>query len=241
MALVDAVTALRASELIALKWKNVGWGTGMLHSEFAWVEGELKETKSRNNPLPLAESVLRVLRLWREKTAYRSDEDRSLPVRIIMARLHTPIKSLPSSHPSRNRKNLWNQEQQGSTARMAHASPVASDIADLKRGECESRTITASSPNPKDYPGALRTGGFRRSAGSPQEGRANGSSGGILREAESAERYRNGVETRVSLALGVRGCPKPTLPKSARYFEVLVSAAGFEPATHALKGHCSTN
>jgi len=49
-------------------------------------------------------------------------------------------------------------------------------------------------------------------------------------------RYRNGVETRVSLALGVRGCPKSALPKSAKYFEILVSAAGFEPATHALKG-----
>lgn len=75
MALVDAVTALRASELIALKWKNVGWETGVLQSEFAIVEGELKETKSRNNPLPLAEPVLRVLRLWREHTPYRSDED----------------------------------------------------------------------------------------------------------------------------------------------------------------------
>jgi len=75
MALVDAVTALRASELIGLKWKNVGWETGILQSEFALVEGELKETKSGNNPLPLAESVLQVLRLWRENTAYRSDED----------------------------------------------------------------------------------------------------------------------------------------------------------------------
>jgi len=75
MALVDAVTALRASELIGLKWKNVEWDTGILRSEFALVEGELKETKSRNNPLPLAESVLQVLRLWRENTAYRSDED----------------------------------------------------------------------------------------------------------------------------------------------------------------------
>jgi hypothetical protein len=241
MALVDAVTALRASELIALKWKNVGWGTGMLHSEFAWVEGELKETKSRNNPLPLAESVLRVLRLWREKTAYRSDEDRSLPVRTIMARLHTPIKSLPSSHPSRNRKNLWNQEQQGSTDRMAHAASVASDIADLKRGECEGRTVTASSHNPKDYAGALRAGGFSRSAGSSQEGRADGASIGIPGEIEGAGRYRNGVKTRVSLALGVRGCPKSALPKSAKSFRILVSAAGLEPATHALKGHCSTN
>ena len=32
---------------------------------------------------------------------------------------------------------------------MAHATPVASDIGDLKRGECEGRTITASSHNPK--------------------------------------------------------------------------------------------
>jgi integrase len=67
--------ALRASELIALKWKHVGWETGILQSEFALVEGELKETKSRNNPLPLAEPVLQVLRLWREHTPYRSEED----------------------------------------------------------------------------------------------------------------------------------------------------------------------
>jgi integrase len=75
MALLDAVTALRASELIALKWKNVGWDTGILQSQFAFVEGELKETKSRNNALPLAEPVLQVLRLWRDHTPYRSDED----------------------------------------------------------------------------------------------------------------------------------------------------------------------
>lgn len=75
MALVDAVTALRASELIALRWKNVGWDTGTLRSEFALVEGELKETKSRNNVLPLAQSVLKVLRIWRQHTPYRADDD----------------------------------------------------------------------------------------------------------------------------------------------------------------------
>ena len=75
MVLIDAVTALRASELVALKWRNVGWDTGILRSEFAFVEGELKDTKSRNNALPLARPVLNVLRLWREHTLYRSDED----------------------------------------------------------------------------------------------------------------------------------------------------------------------
>ena len=75
MVLIDAVTALRASELVALKWRNVGWGTSILRSEFAFVEGELKDTKSRNNALPLGRPVLNVLRLWREHTPYRSDED----------------------------------------------------------------------------------------------------------------------------------------------------------------------
>jgi len=98
--------------------------------------------------------------------------------------------SLPSSHPSRNRENLRNQEQQGSPDRMAHATPVASDIADLKRGECESHTITASSHNPKDYPGALRTSGFSRSARGPQKGRADGASGTIFGETEGEERLR---------------------------------------------------
>ena len=241
MALVDAVTALRASELIALKWKNVGWGTKILQSEFALLEGELKETKSRNTPLPLAESVLTSASSLAGKHGLSIGRglDFCPPALSRQDSIHLS-DSLPSSHPSRNRENLWNQEQQGSADRMAHATPVVSYIADLKRGECKGRSVTASSHNPKDYPGALRTSGLRRSAGSPQEGCANGSSCGILREAESAERYRNGVETRVSLALGVRGCPKPTLPKSARCFEILVSAAGFEPATHALKGHCST-
>jgi len=75
MALVDAVTGLSASELVALKRKNVGCDSGILRSEFALVERELKETNGRDNPLPLAEPVLQVLRLWREHTPFRSYED----------------------------------------------------------------------------------------------------------------------------------------------------------------------
>jgi hypothetical protein len=75
----------------------------------------------------------------------------------------------------------------------------------LKRMLNDPVNVVASAHNPEDYAGALRTSGFSRSAGSPQEGRANGASGGILRETEGAERYHNSVEARVSLALGVRG------------------------------------
>jgi integrase len=75
MSLVDAVTALRASELIALQWKDVGWKEGILKSRQAWVEGELKITKSGDNPLPVAKPVLDVLRLWREHTPYCGEDD----------------------------------------------------------------------------------------------------------------------------------------------------------------------
>lgn len=39
------------------------------------MDRELKETKSRDNDLPLAKPVLDVLRLWREHTPYRADAD----------------------------------------------------------------------------------------------------------------------------------------------------------------------
>ena len=64
---------------------------------------------------------------------------------------------------------------------------------------------------------------------------SDGASIGIPGEIEGARRYRNGVEIRASPALGVRGCPKSALRKLAKDFEILVSTAGFEPATHALK------
>ena len=154
--------------------------------------------------------------------------------------VHLP-DPFPASHPSRNGENLWNQEQQRSTDWMAHTTPLACDIASLKRGECESRAIAASSHNPKDYPGALRASGFSRSTGSSQEGRTDGPSREIPGEVEGEKCHCDGVRSRFSFVLGVRGCPESILPKSAKCCEILVSAAGLEPATHALKGHCSTN
>ena len=87
---------------------------------------------------------------------------------------------------------------------MAHATPVASDVADFKRGECEGRTVSASSHNPKDYAGALRTGGFSRSAGSPREGRADGASIGIPGEIEVAGRL---PQWRSNYSPACSGCP----------------------------------
>jgi hypothetical protein len=153
--------------------------------------------------------------------------------------VHLP-DPFPPSHLSRDRENFWNQEQQGSTDRVAHATPVTSDIADLQRGECEGHTIAAPPHNSKNHLGTLRSGRFDRPAGSPQEGRPDDASDEISGATEGEKRCCNFLRTGPSLVLGVRGRPKQTLPKSANSFEILVSAAGFEPATHALKGRCST-
>jgi hypothetical protein len=70
-------------------------------------------------------------------------------------------------------------------------TPVTRDIADLKRGECEGGKIAASSHNPKDHAGPLRTGGLSRPAGSPQEGRPDDASDEISRETEGENRRCN--------------------------------------------------
>ena len=137
----------------------------------------------------------------------------------------------------RGRRIEGYQEQQASADWVAHAAPLTRDIADLERRECEGRTIATSPHDFQENLGTVRTSGFRRPAESTPKARPDGAAGEISREIESAERCPNGVKA----VQGVRGCPKPTLPKSANCFEILVSAAGFEPATHALKGHCSTN
>jgi integrase len=89
------------------------------------VEGELKETKSRRNAPPLAQSILKVLRLWREHTPYRADEDwifasphyhgkTPYTYQILFPRHIPPVIERVAS--------LRTQEQQKGSDRLAHAA-----------------------------------------------------------------------------------------------------------------------
>jgi integrase len=75
MTLLDAVTGLRASELMGLKWEDVLWEQNAIRSVRAVVLGEEKGTKSLDTPLPLAQAIMDLLRLWRQHTPYREDSD----------------------------------------------------------------------------------------------------------------------------------------------------------------------
>jgi len=192
MALVDAVTALRASELIALQWKHVGWEIGILQSEFALVESELKETKSRNNPLTLAEPVLQILGLWRKHTPYRSDEDwifasphydgkTPYTYQILFRRHLRPVIEKVAGTKSKDAPIGWH------TLRRSLAT-----LLNLKRRECEGRTIAASSHNLQDYLRSLRASRFGRSAGSSQKGRPDEFNGDISTAYLGTNRFGGG-------------------------------------------------
>ncbi len=82
----------------------------------------------------------------------------------------------------------------------------------------------------------LRKSRYRRTGESTQEDHPDLACGEIPREIESAKRCPNCLKP-----FGASERARNQLPKSSKYLEILVSAEGFEPSTHALKGHCSTN
>jgi hypothetical protein len=95
---------------------------------------ERNSSETRIEITGYCEAVLQAFRLWRENTAYRSDEDWILPARIITARLPTPTRffSVVTSAPVIEKISGIKSSKEAPN-RMAYATPVASDIADLKR------------------------------------------------------------------------------------------------------------
>jgi integrase len=77
MALLDASTGLRASELTGLRWEDVDFESGVLHVRrgiVSAVVGEVKTDASRSQ-LPLAPFMLDALAAWRRETPYASPGD----------------------------------------------------------------------------------------------------------------------------------------------------------------------
>jgi len=77
MALLDASTGLRASELTGLRWEDVDFDSGVLHVRrgvVSAVVGEVKTDASKSQ-LPLAPFMLNVLAAWRRETPYARPSD----------------------------------------------------------------------------------------------------------------------------------------------------------------------
>jgi integrase len=81
LVLTCAATALRASEMLALRWSDILWDEGRIRISKRWAKGEDGETKTEvsNGYVPLHAVLARFLRAWRAQTPFASDGDFVFP------------------------------------------------------------------------------------------------------------------------------------------------------------------
>ncbi len=81
LALCDAATALRVSEILGLTWMDLDFEDQVMHVRRAYVWRRFKEPKSKASkaPVPMHPLLAGFLLAWREKTSYARDTDFVFP------------------------------------------------------------------------------------------------------------------------------------------------------------------
>lgn len=81
LVLTCAATALRSSEMLALRWSDLLWGEGRIRVSKRWAKGEDGETKTdaSDGYVPLHPMLARHLRAWQKQTPYAKDTDFVFP------------------------------------------------------------------------------------------------------------------------------------------------------------------
>ncbi len=81
MALTDAATALRVSEVLALKWNDLDFTDHFIQVRRAYVDRRFGPPKSRASkaPVPMHPLLAAHLLAWRKETLYPSDDDFVFP------------------------------------------------------------------------------------------------------------------------------------------------------------------
>jgi integrase len=81
LVLTCAATALRASEMLALRWSDVLWNEGRIRISKRWAKGKDGETKTEASDgyVPLHPILATHLRSWQEQSPYAKDGDFVFP------------------------------------------------------------------------------------------------------------------------------------------------------------------
>jgi integrase len=93
LVLTCAATALRASEILALRWRDLLWNEGRIRVSKRWAKGEDGETKTEASDgyVPLHPALAAHLRSWREQSPYAKDGDFVFPS--LKARGRVPLSA----------------------------------------------------------------------------------------------------------------------------------------------------
>lgn len=81
LVITDAVTGLRISEILAIRWSDIDWENDCIHVRRAYVYGRFGAPKSKasKRPVPLHPALAAVLKAWRNETPYTSLNDLVFP------------------------------------------------------------------------------------------------------------------------------------------------------------------
>jgi integrase len=81
LVLTCAATALRASEIISLRWSDILWSDGQIRISKRWAKGEDGETKTAasNGYVPMHPALAQYLKEWRAQSPYSKVDDFVFP------------------------------------------------------------------------------------------------------------------------------------------------------------------
>jgi integrase len=81
LVLTCAATALRSSEILALRWADAHWHEGRIQISKRWAKGEDGETKTdaSDGYVPLHSLLAGHLRVWQCQTPYANETDFVFP------------------------------------------------------------------------------------------------------------------------------------------------------------------
>jgi integrase len=93
LVLTCAATALRASEILALRWSDLLWNEGRIRISKRWAKGKDGETKTEASDgyVPLHPILAAHLRSWRKQSLYSKDADFVFPS--LRARGRVPLSA----------------------------------------------------------------------------------------------------------------------------------------------------
>jgi integrase len=93
LVLTCAATALRASEILALRWMDLLWNEGRIRVSKRWAKGADGETKTEASDgyVPLHPILAAHLRSWREQGPYAKEGDFVFPS--LKARGRVPLSA----------------------------------------------------------------------------------------------------------------------------------------------------